>query len=133
MKKRVIRKKRLQSDLIIAVDNKFIVGLNEIDYFDLLSKEDFKTPSEYQEYLLKFNTSEDIDKAYVFKKDNNYLPKYTPENNRFWGESGLKPPETIFEVRDFYKSIYSNHSVEILSLDTKIIIEKTMYPYNTEV
>lgn len=133
MKKRVIRKKRLQNDLIIAVDNKFIVGLNEIDYFDLLSKEDFKTIAEYQEYLLKFNTSEDIDKAYIFTKDNNYLPKYTPENSRFWGESGLKPPETIFEVRDFYKSIYPNHLVEILSLETKTVIEKTMYPYPIEV
>lgn len=133
MKKRVVRKKTLQNSLIIAIDNRFVVGLNEIDYFELLSKEDFKTIDEYQKYLLTYNTSENVDKAYIFSKDNNYLPKYTPENYRFWGESGIRPPETIFEVRDFYKSIYSNYSVEILTLETKTVVEKTMYPYPIEV
>lgn len=132
MKEIVIKKERFQTNLVIAIDNKFIVSLDEIDYFDLEEKENFNSSSDYQKYLLKLNTSDIIEEAYMFSKENNYLPKYSPEIHRFWGNSKLKEPDTIEEVREFYQSIYTDYLVEIVELETKTIVEKKIRPYIKE-
>ncbi|MEQ2561347.1 hypothetical protein, partial [Sutterella wadsworthensis] len=59
---------------------KFLISLDEFDYYELKNHSDFKDIKEYQKYLFNLNTTDNLDFAHIFYENYPRLPKYTPTN-----------------------------------------------------
>lgn len=112
----------------IRINSSYLKKIEEFDYFDMLSEEDFKTRKEYEDYLFKETTTKDLKyeaNPYGNGLDDSQLwslQKYDIEIHKFFGKS--EKLNNMEDILNHFKNIFTTYSVNVVEV-TEEIIKKT--------